>query len=161
MLLSNLLKVKFSGEFYSDIGSDSTVFWYLMIFYLFCITFHANFCYIRNKASFHFPEDQQLKQKWTSFVNRKNWSPSAHSAICINHFEGKFIKRGKNVSSSSNFIQYLHFIMTQNLKNSHHYHEISQKTKKWRRWISFTSSCWSDSWIWLNIRTEFARKLHL
>ena len=49
----------------------------------------------QKKASFHFHEDQESKRKWVYFGNRKDWLPTAHSVICIDHFEEKFIKRGK------------------------------------------------------------------
>ena len=41
----------------------------------------------QKKASFDFDEDQELKRK-RNFVNRKDW-------LCIDHFEEKFLKRGK------------------------------------------------------------------
>ena len=37
----------------------------------------------QKKASFHFHEDQELKGKCIYFVNRKDWSPNAHSVVCI------------------------------------------------------------------------------
>ena len=37
----------------------------------------------RKKASFYFPEDQELKRKCIYFVNRKDWSPTAHSYVLI------------------------------------------------------------------------------
>ena len=49
----------------------------------------------QKKASLYFHEDQELKRKWIYFVNRKDWFPTGHSVICIDHFEGKFIKHGK------------------------------------------------------------------
>ena len=49
----------------------------------------------QKKAWLYFHEDQELKRRWIYFVNRKDWSPTAHSVICIDHFEGKFVKRGK------------------------------------------------------------------
>ena len=49
----------------------------------------------QKKAWLYFHEDQELKRRWIYFVNRKYWSPTAHSVICIDHFEVKFIKRGK------------------------------------------------------------------
>ena len=49
----------------------------------------------QKKASFDFHEDQELKPKRIYFVNRKDWLPTAHSVICIDHFEEKYIKRGK------------------------------------------------------------------
>ena len=52
----------------------------------------------QKKASPHFHEDQELKWKWIYFVNRKDWLPTAHSVICIHHFEERFIKRCKKMS---------------------------------------------------------------
>ena len=49
----------------------------------------------QKKASLHFHEDKELKPKQIFFVNRKDWLPKAHSVICIDHFEEKFIKRDK------------------------------------------------------------------
>ena len=59
------------------------------------------------KTTGHFPEDQELKRKWIYFVNRKDWSPTAHSVTCIGHFEEKLIKGGKKC-------KLLQFIMIQN-----------------------------------------------
>ena len=53
----------------------------------------------QKKASLHFHEDQELKQKQICFVDRKDWLPTAHSVICIDHFEEIFIKRGKKMST--------------------------------------------------------------
>ena len=49
----------------------------------------------QKKAPLQFHDDQELKLKWIYFVNRKYWLPTAHSVICIDLFEEKFIKRGK------------------------------------------------------------------
>ena len=49
----------------------------------------------QKKASFHFPKDQELKQKLIYFVNRKDLLPTVHSVICIDQFEEKVIKCGK------------------------------------------------------------------
>ena len=49
----------------------------------------------QKKAPLHFHEDQELKLKRIFLVNRKDWLPTAHSVICIDLFEEKFIKRGK------------------------------------------------------------------
>ena len=70
----------------------------------------------QKKAPFHFHEDQQLKRKWIYFVNRKGRLPTAHSTICIDHFQEKIIKHGKKLQflCCGNCIQYLQFIMTQN-----------------------------------------------
>ena len=79
----------------------------------------------QKKASFHFHEDQELKRKWIYFVNRKDWLSTAHSAICIDHFEEKFTKRGKKYQllSCGRYIQSVTFT------DSHQSQEISQKTK--------------------------------
>ena len=49
------------------------------------------------KALIHFPEDQELKRQWIYFLNRKDWSLTAHSFICINHFKKKIVKRCKKM----------------------------------------------------------------
>ena len=63
----------------------------------------------QKKAPTHFHEDQELKQKWIYFVNCKDWLPRAHSVICINHFEEKFIKLAKKCQllCCGKYIQYL------------------------------------------------------
>ena len=63
----------------------------------------------QKKASFYFHEYQELKRKWICFVNRKDWLPTAHLVICIDHFEEKFIKRGKKCQllCCGKHIQYL------------------------------------------------------
>ena len=38
-----------------------------------------------------FPRDDNLRQKWIQFVNRKDWKWSKHSVICIYHFEEKYL----------------------------------------------------------------------
>ena len=62
----------------------------------------ANKCVVTNcasgyktgqwKALFYFHEDQELKRKWIYFLNRKVWLSSAHSVVCIDHFEEKNYK---------------------------------------------------------------------
>ena len=85
----------------------------------------------KKKALFHLHKDQELKQKWIYLVNLKDWLPTAHLVICIDHFDEKFVNRGKKYQllCGGNCIQYLQFIMTQNriltLKDSHHSQEIS------------------------------------
>ena len=41
----------------------------------------------QKSTSFPFYEDQESNQKWIYFVNRKDWLPTGHSVICIDHFE--------------------------------------------------------------------------
>ena len=43
------------------------------------------------KAIFSFPEDPDLRKRWIYFVNRKDWQPTKHSVICIDHFDEKYI----------------------------------------------------------------------
>ena len=47
------------------------------------------------KASFSFPDDIDLRNRWIYFVNRKDWQPSKHSVICVDHFDEKYLKIGK------------------------------------------------------------------
>ena len=47
------------------------------------------------KTCFSFPDDADLRKRWIYFVNRKDWKPSKHSVICIDHFEEKYVKVGK------------------------------------------------------------------
>ena len=63
----------------------------------------------QKKPPFHFHKHQELKQKWIYFVNCKDWLPTAHSVICIDQFEEKFIKRGKKCQllCCGKYIQYL------------------------------------------------------
>ena len=42
-----------------------------------------------NGLSFHrFPKDPELRKRWISAVNRKDWQPSKYSRICSAHFVG-------------------------------------------------------------------------
>ena len=68
----------------------------------------------QKKASLHLPEDQELKGKWIYFVNRKDWSSTAHSVICIDHLEEKFTKRGKKRKNPTRYLDPVQFIMIQN-----------------------------------------------
>ena len=63
----------------------------------------------QKKASFHFNEPQELKRKLIYFVNRKDWLPTASSVICVDHFEDKFVTRGKKCQllCYGKYIQYL------------------------------------------------------
>ena len=42
-----------------------------------------------------FPKDEERRKKWIYFVNRKNWTPTKYSVVCIDHFHDKFIKTWK------------------------------------------------------------------
>ena len=47
-------------------------------------------------SSFEFPiKRPQLMKKCIVFVNRRNWTPSKSSVICIKHFKDDFINFGK------------------------------------------------------------------
>lgn len=47
-------------------------------------------------ASFHFPlAKPELLQKWVNFTNRRDWTPTASSVICENHFHEDAMSRGK------------------------------------------------------------------
>ena len=43
---------------------------------------------------FGFPKDEDMKKLWVKFINRKDWSVTKTSFICIKHFESKYIKKG-------------------------------------------------------------------
>ena len=45
---------------------------------------------------FSFPSDEDIKNRWIKFVNRKDWHPTSSAVICIKHFEGKFLKKGEH-----------------------------------------------------------------
>ena len=47
------------------------------------------------KTVFNFPAEVDLCSLWIKFISRNNWKPSIFSGVCIDHFEEKFIKRGK------------------------------------------------------------------
>ena len=50
----------------------------------------------QNVVSFRFPLDKpELLEQWTRFVNRCDWKPTSNSVLCANHFEEKYIIRGK------------------------------------------------------------------
>ena len=49
----------------------------------------------QKKSTFHFPEESGLQVWWAYFVNRKYCIPSKYSAICVDHFNDKFIEYGK------------------------------------------------------------------
>ena len=42
-----------------------------------------------------FPTNEEDKQAWIRFVNRKDWVCSKHSRLCLLHFDNKYIKHGK------------------------------------------------------------------
>ena len=46
-------------------------------------------------STFTFPFDKPIVLTgWVKFVNRANWTPTKYSAICIKHFEDKYIFHG-------------------------------------------------------------------
>ena len=58
----------------------------------------------QKKVSFLLHENQELKWKWIYFVNSKEWLPTVHSVIFIDHFEKKC---GKNANSSAVAIAFI------------------------------------------------------
>ena len=56
------------------------------------------------KSTFHFPEEFDLPKQWIYFVNRKDWVPSKYSAICVNHFDDKFINYRKRCTLKWNLL---------------------------------------------------------
>ena len=48
------------------------------------------------KTVFNFPVNADLRNRWIKFVNRYGFEPNDNcGGVCIDHFEEKFIKRGK------------------------------------------------------------------
>ena len=47
------------------------------------------------KTVFNFPVNADLRNRWIKFVNRDGFEPNDNCGVCIDHFEEKFIKRGK------------------------------------------------------------------
>ena len=45
---------------------------------------------------FSFPSDEDIRNRWIKFVNRKDWQPTSSAVICIKHFESKFLKKGEH-----------------------------------------------------------------
>ena len=45
---------------------------------------------------FSFRSNEDIKDRWIKFVNRKDWQPTSSAVICIKHFEGKFLKKGEH-----------------------------------------------------------------
>ena len=45
---------------------------------------------------FSFPSDEDIKNCWIKFVNRKDWQSTSSAVTCIKHFEGKFLKKGEH-----------------------------------------------------------------
>ena len=59
----------------------------------------SSFTRDENVARFHFPLKQgELLEKWTQFVNKKDWQPTAKTLLCENHFKENYIKRGKRTT---------------------------------------------------------------
>ncbi|KAG8178455.1 hypothetical protein JTE90_026554 [Oedothorax gibbosus] len=42
-------------------------------------------------STFGFPKDEELKKKWISSINRKDYLPGSTAAVCINHFDEQHI----------------------------------------------------------------------
>ena len=60
----------------------------------------SNSNHVTYKTVFSFPDSNQLDLRncWIKFVNRADWSPTENSVICIDHFEDKYLKRGKRIT---------------------------------------------------------------
>ncbi|KAG8174152.1 hypothetical protein JTE90_011984 [Oedothorax gibbosus] len=42
-------------------------------------------------TTFGFPKNEELKKKWISSINRKDFLPGSTAAVCINHFDEQHI----------------------------------------------------------------------
>ena len=45
---------------------------------------------------FSFPSEEDIKNCWIKFVNRKDWQPTSSAVMCIKHFEGKILRKGEH-----------------------------------------------------------------
>ena len=45
------------------------------------------------KPVFKFPDNIELRAKWIEFTNRKDYSVTKYSAICVDHFSEKYLIR--------------------------------------------------------------------
>ena len=46
-----------------------------------------------SKQVFKFPDNIELRAKWTEFTNRKDFSATKYSTICVDHFSEKYLVR--------------------------------------------------------------------
>ena len=61
-----------------------------------CIyNFRSNYAGENDTVVFSCPRDDDLKKTCVRFVNRKDWSPSNSSVICIKHYQKKCLKMGE------------------------------------------------------------------
>ena len=62
------------------------------------------------KSSFIFSKKLIFKTRWIYFVNREDWSTSKNPVMCVDHFEPKFIKQGKNLQVEMGFTSSAHYL---------------------------------------------------
>ena len=63
-----------------------------------CVAFGCKTGYRNTEqiSTFRFPHGKpDLNIKWIKFVNRADWNVSKNSVLCVNHFEEKFITKGR------------------------------------------------------------------
>ena len=56
----------------------------------------SNYTGEESTTVFSFRKEEELKKRWMTFVNRKDWEPTSSSYICTKHFEEKYYEKGKN-----------------------------------------------------------------
>lgn len=44
-------------------------------------------------SSFKFPKDPAMREKWIRAINRKDFTPTFYSVVCVKHFAERFIIR--------------------------------------------------------------------
>ena len=60
-------------------------------------------CCDKGIATFHFPfKDEKLLEKWTRFVNKQDWKPTATTVLCEKHFKEDLVKHGKRTTLNWN-----------------------------------------------------------
>ena len=45
---------------------------------------------------FLFPSDEDIKNRWIKFVNRKDWQSTCSTVIYIKYFQDKFLKKDEH-----------------------------------------------------------------
>ena len=66
------------------------------MFYKYCIVgCCSNYTAEEVNADFYFTKDEDIRERWIKFINRKDWLSTLSSYICKNHFEPKYFRKGQ------------------------------------------------------------------
>lgn len=67
---------------------------------VYCAAFGCTNSSQKGRGMFIFPKDKRLREVWTKKVNRENWTPSAYSRLCDEHFEEECFEIKPSVAQS-------------------------------------------------------------